>query len=88
MIPTTIAVDRTGLGKYDGMPIRVTDQAEIYVVSGAVQIFFTLPHGRGQSRFWVKADGKNFPALARAMMQAAPNEAIKAFGAALQAGIS
>ena len=58
------------------------------MIKNKVAITFRVDlHGFGFTDIAVWIDGDSFNQLAKAMMEANSNEAIKAFGAALQAGI-
>lgn len=67
---------------------RQIDKARIRVEFGAVGLIFTSnPNGTNDSLFELYVQTDSFRDMAEAMMQANPTEAIKAFGAALEAGI-
>jgi hypothetical protein len=82
----TIDVFRTGAKSYGRN--RLVDQARISVEDGLVGLTFTSnPEGANDSRFQASVAPDSFRDMAEAMMRANPTEAIKAFGAALEAGI-
>ncbi|MFD1981905.1 hypothetical protein ACFSOZ_04265 [Mesorhizobium newzealandense] len=50
---------------------------------GGVNVYFQRPVGKGRTHFELEIMPDKFVELAKAMMEAAPREAIKAFGKAL-----
>jgi hypothetical protein len=62
-------------------------RANIGVEYGLIELIFKDERGFGKSQFQVSIKPESFAVIARAMMHANSEEAIKAFGAALQAGI-
>src|SRR3954464_9762268 len=68
-------------------PGKKLGEANIRVEYGGVELVFAAERGYGDSHYDLRIHPASFEELAHAMMQADPNAAIKAFGAALQAGI-
>lgn len=64
-----------------------TGTAAISAEYGCVKLRFNEPRGFGLSVFTSTIGTDSFTKVARAMLHANPEEAIKAFGAALQEGI-
>jgi hypothetical protein len=82
----TINVHREG-ARLSG-PRKMIDKARIRVEFGAVGLIFTSnPSGINDSLFELYVHPDSFKDMAEAMMRANASEAIKAFGAALEAGI-
>ena len=84
MMTATMSVEFTGV-EQQGYVTKVEDTPKLVARAEAddIQIIFKIPRGLGQSQFWIHATSDNFAMLAEAMMEANPNAAIKAFGAAL-----
>ena len=66
---------------------REIAKAGVAAQHGNMEIGFTTPRGTGKSCYNLIVEPEDFTKLARAMLQANPEEAIKAFGTALQEGI-
>jgi hypothetical protein len=80
----TIEVERNGARSMRSA--ASLPDAGLWVEHYAVIVGLSDPRGTGDSVYKAKIRPSSFAALAQAMMHAAPEEAIKAFGAALQAG--
>jgi hypothetical protein len=73
--------------KFPYLDVEITEKAWILPKRHGVEIEFGYKQGRGWTGFRAIVLTKNFEELAQAMMKANSGEAIKAFGAAMQAGI-
>jgi hypothetical protein len=89
----TISVRAGGLLSTSGFGDHV---AEAYVIADGskLRLSFKVPRGYnrytgedGHTRYTLWPDGESFAEIAKAMMKAHPDAAMKAFGAALSEGI-
>jgi len=60
---------------------------EILILSDGIALRGTINYGKGESEVEFKIDLDSFSDLARVMMEADKNAAVKAFGTALSAGL-
>jgi hypothetical protein len=74
-------------GQLSETSYRQIAKASVVALWGTVRLAFVTPRGTGNSYYRLVVNPEDFVTLAQAMLHADPEEAIKAFGAALQEGI-
>jgi hypothetical protein len=79
-------VSREGVSS-DTSGLSILEFGKLFARRDLVIMTHREPRGFGQSRHEIRIEPDCFAALAQAMMYANPEEAIKAFGRALQSGI-
>ena len=80
-----IEVSRVGSSSI-GRRGDVIAEANVAAEPGKLWVGFLTGRGTGESRYMLRADVHSFTDIARAMMHASPEAAIRAFGGALTEG--